>query len=275
MIDAGILAFRRAWNQAPLLTSQARTLHTYLYHIMKKTLIALMLMSGVAMATTNTKVVTSIDLDGTQPTDTRLDMAYNETPSLTINTTVDAVTIYGTDGYGLTTANTALTFNVLNTLTATNNIKLASTGASSTVDVVTTITEAELAAIDANGSASRWVVSADILNNIGAYVTNEHISLTLNGVTGYVDGGCIFDCNGTYYSAADVTFSGDYASVKNGAVAFDLADGTIYTTLKIAATGGASVKGVGFVATALIPEPATATLSLLALAGLAVRRRRR
>ncbi|MBE6420124.1 MAG: PEP-CTERM sorting domain-containing protein [Akkermansiaceae bacterium] len=37
---------------------------------------------------------------------------------------------------------------------------------------------------------------------------------------------------------------------------------------------GASVKYLSFVATAPIPEPTTATLSLLALAGLAARRRR-
>ena len=244
---------------------------------MKKTLVALVAMTGMAMATTNTKVVTSITLDGTQPTDTRLDMAYNETATLTVYTTADAVTIYGTDGYGLNTANTSLTFDVKNTLTATNNIKLAQTGANSTLSVATTITDAEQAAIDTTGFASRWVVSADIFNNISSFVTNNHISLTLNGLTGYANGGYIYDYNGTYYAASDVTFSGDYASVKAGAVALDLADGTIYTKLKIAATGGASVKGIGFVATAApsVPEPTTATLSLLALAGLAARRRRK
>ena len=241
---------------------------------MKKTIIAMMAMAGMAMATTNTKVVTSITLDGTQPTDTRLDLAYNETATLTVNTTANAVTIYGTDGYGLNTNNTSLTFNVLGTLNATSNIKLAQTGSNSTINVTTTITDAELAAIDTNGLASRWVVTADIFNNIAAFVTNNNISITLNGLTGYADGGCIFDCNGTYYAASDITFDTDYASVNNGATAFDLKDGMVYTTLKITATSGASVKGIGYVATA-IPEPTTATLSLLALAGLAARRRRK
>lgn len=231
--------------------------------------------SAFASATTNTKVVTSIDLDGTQPTDTRLDLAYNETATLTVNTTVDAVTIFGTDGYGLNTTDTSLTFNISNTLTATNNIKLAQTGASSTLDVVTSITDAELNSLDTTSLASRWIVSADIFNNIAAFVTNKHIDLTLNGITGLADGGLIFDCNGTYYSADDITFSGDYASVKDGAAAFDLEDNTYYTTLKITATGGASVKGIGFVAA--IPEPSTfgllAGLGALALVG--TRRRRR
>ena len=247
---------------------------------MKKTLIALLAMTGVAMATTPTKVTTSITLDGTQPTDTRLDMAYNETAAVTVNTTVDSVTIYGTDGYGLNTANTSLTLNIQNTLNATNNFKLAQTGDSSTVTVATTITDTELSTLDATGTASRWVVTADIFNNIAAFVTNNHIALTLNGITGYADGGFVFDCNGTYYAAADVTFSGDYATVNTGATALDLADGTLYTTLKVTANSGASVKGIGYVLTKKtasdsVPEPTTATLSLLALAGLAARRRRR
>jgi len=236
-------------------------------------------MTGVAMATTNTKVTTSITLDGTQPTDTRLDMAYNETADLTVNTTVDTVTIAGADGYGLNTANTSLTLNIQNTLNATGNFKLASTGASSTITVATTITDTELSTLDATGTASRWIVTADIFGNIGTFVTNNHISLTLKGITGYADGGLVIDCNGTYYAAADVTFT-DNAYVTTGATALDLADGTLYTTLKVTANSGASVKGIGYVLTKKtasdsVPEPTTATLSLLALAGLAARRRRR
>ena len=241
---------------------------------MKKTLIALMAMAGVAMAVTPTEVNGSITLNGTQPTDARLDVKYSTTASNTIYTSADSVTIYGTDGYGMNTENVSLTFDVLHTLNATSNIKLVTTGANSTLNVETTIKEAELATLDTEDIVSRWVVTADIINNIGAYVTNENISLTLNGLSGYADGGYIFDCNGTYYSASDITFNGDYATVNAGATALDLSAGTVYTALKITADSGASVKGIGFVTTS-IPEPTTATLSLLALAGLAARRRRK
>lgn len=132
-----------------------------------------------------------------------------------------------------------------------------------------------LASLETVGQVSRWIVEADIINNIAAYVTNNHITLTMSGLSGYANGGLIFDYNGTYYAASDITFSGDYAGIKNDATALDLADGTLYTTLKITGSSGASVKGIGYLATETVPEPATATLSLLALAGLAARRRRK
>lgn len=86
----------------------------------------------------------------------------------------------------------------------------------------------------------------------------------------------LFDYNGDYYNASDVTFNGIYVTVNSGAESVTLADGACYTTLMIAATSSASVKGLGFVVTApSVPEPTTATLGLLALAGLAARRRRK
>lgn len=245
---------------------------------MKKTLIALFAMSGIAFGLTETQVASSITLDGTQSTDSRLDMKYNDgDANQTIITSVDNVTIYGIDGYGLDTANASLTFDIANKLTATNAIKLPTVEASSNVYVKTAITDAELTSLETIGQASRWIVEADIIHSIGKYVTNNHLTLTLSGLSGYANGGFIFDCNGKYYAASDVSFDADYkyATVSGTATELELADGTLYTTLKITATSGASVKGIGYLATATVPEPTTATLSLLALAGLAARRRRK
>ncbi len=241
---------------------------------MKKTIIAMLALGGVAFGVTPTPVEQSITLDGTQATDSRLDMKYSTNANQTIKTTVDSVTISGVDGYGLYTANASLTFDIQNSLNATSVIKLPTTSASAEVKVKTTISAAELEAIDTECATSRWVVTADIFENIEGLVTNNHISVTLGGLTGFRDGGIIFDYNGTYYAASDITFTdGKYASVKANSTALELNDKAVYTALKITAASGASVKGIGFVAS--VPEPTTATLSLLALAGLAARRRRR
>ena len=244
---------------------------------MKKTIIALMAMGSVAFGVTPTTVEEAITLDGTQPEDARLDMKYSTNPKQTITTSVDDVTIHGTDGYGLSTSDVTLTFDIKNTLTATSAIKLVSSGTTSKVEVKTTISDAELATLDAGNNASRWVVTADHFADIRDYVTNGNINLTLNGLTGYSSGGLIFDLNGSYYAASDITFtSSTHVQLNENATALALTDGNVYTTLKIIASSSASVKGIGFVATTpAVPEPTTATLSLLALAGLAARRRRK
>ena len=264
-------AFHRARNQLPPGAQDKQT--QLLTYTMKKTLIALMTLSSIAFATTPTTVTGgSITLDGTQAADARLDFTYSDTASQVVTTTADLVNIEGSDGFGLTTLNTTVTFNIQNVLAASGTMKLAS-GAGGKINVNTSLTLAEMATLEGTGVVSRQVVTADIFTNI----SNKTITLTLAGMDGYNDGGVIFYQSATnkYYNYTDVTFNGNYASVNSGAAALDLADGTIYTTLKIGADGGASVKGIGFVATALIPEPTTATLSLLALAGLAARRRRK
>ena len=233
-----------------------------------------MTLAGVAVGL---DVEQAITLDGSQDySDVQLDMKYSTNKAQSITTTVDSVTIKGMNGYGLNTADTSLTFNIQNELKATGTITLVTAGATGNLYVNTSITDAELATLESNEKVSRWVISADFIANIPTFVTNDRISLTLDGLTGYKDGGLIYDLNGTYYNTSDVSYSGNgnnYVTINQGAKALNLEAGTIYTTLKITAGTGASVKGIGYVA--LIPEPATATLSLLALAGLAARRRRR
>ena len=55
----------------------------------------------------------------------------------------------------------------------------------------------------------------------------------------------------------------------------DIADDFTFTSLGWAVDGAGGATGISGINVAVVPEPATATLSLLALAGLAVRRRRR
>ncbi|MBQ9758356.1 MAG: PEP-CTERM sorting domain-containing protein [Opitutales bacterium] len=231
--------------------------------------------SAFANATTNTQVDGSITLDGRQPTDTRLDFNYSGYATQTLTTTANSVTIYGTDGYGLNTAYTSLTFNIQYELTATNNIKLVTAGVTAEWTLNTNLNDSELSTFNSGNLVSRWVVNADIIENIASFVTNDNIDLSLGNVSGLKDGGLIFDCNSTYYAVSDITFSGNYATVKEGAQALELESGSLYTVAKITATSGASVKGIGFVAS--IPEPSAFGMlaGLGALALVASRRRRR
>ncbi len=90
-------------------------------------------------------------------------------------------------------------------------------------------------------------------------------------IDGYANGGLIFqNSEGKYYSKAewindgsDVTYSGEIS---------ELAAETAYTVAKVS---GSSIQGLYAHVFASVPEPSTATLSLLALAGLAARRRRK
>ena len=226
--------------------------------------------TGMSSGSTGT-----ITLDGKQATNVRLDFTYSTTTTQTLTTTVDSVTIYGTDGYGMGTGDVSLVFNIQDTLTATNNIKLVSTGASSTWTVNTNLDAEELSLFNSENFVSRWVVTADIVENIAAYITNGHIDVSLGNVSGLKDGGIVFCLNSNYYASSDITFSGNYATVKNEAEALTLEKGVLYTVAKITADSGASVKGIGFVAA--IPEPSTfgllAGLGALALVG--TRRRRK
>ncbi len=116
-------------------------------------------------------------------------------------------------------------------------------------------------------------------------VPNFKDSLTLNIQADGLSYGCllysVYD-NGThtYYSFDDVTFNtggnfpNRYASVSSTASPYELEAGKYYAVLSGTQANGAAVKYLSFVAAAPIPEPTTATLSLLALAGLAARRRR-
>ena len=82
----------------------------------------------------------------------------------------------------------------------------------------------------------------------------------------------------TYYSGNDIELAGNYATIKNSAQEISLSKGYLYTLAEIRASSGASVKGIGFIASASpIPEPSAfgllAGLGAIALVG--TRRRRK
>lgn len=238
--------------------------------------VAALLVAGSAFsnATTPTDVDGSITLDGTQATDTRLDFKYSTNSNQSLVTTIDSVTIEGADGYGLGTENISLLFDIKYQLTATGTIKLPTSASSSTWTVNTNLTDAERSAFETDRVVSRMVVNADFINNISAFVTNDHINCTLGNLTGLADGGLLFVLGSDYYATSDITFANNYATIRSGATAVSLEDGTLYTLAKITAASGASVKGIGFIAT--IPEPSA--FGLLAGAGalaLVASRRRR
>ena len=250
---------------------------------MKKTIIALMAMSGSAFGLniTGSATVTN-DSSLTQYTvidaTTTLDFAYNlnnvVTKNHTLTTIGDTVEAASIDGYGLGTSDCTLTLNVQGVLAISGTVKIPTSGTTK-LEVTTTISDAEILTLNTKGTASRWVVTAaDGFQNINTITKIQ--AITLNGLSGYEQGAVIFDLNGTYYSLDSVTMADQKATINTGATALTLNDDTVYTTLKISSSSNAAVTGVGFVVkTAPIPEPTTATLSLLALAGLTMRRRRK
>ena len=237
-----------------------------------------MALSGIAFGApfgSNVSITTATGLEGasTVTTATGMDFTYVTDGEQIVTTLDDSITIWQMAGSPAETTGVTLTLNIKNALTVTNQLVLG-TDSSFRTKINTSITTDELSTLTSTGTVSRWVLSTGANGYINNFSTDK-IALTLSGLDGYADGGIVFDCNGTYYAASDVTFDGNYATVATNASALALADETLYTAYKITNTSGASIKGVGFVATAPIPEPATATLSLLALAGLAARRRRK
>ena len=117
------------------------------------------------------------------------------------------------------------------------------------------------------GVTERTLITSD-------YLKISSLTLNITAPTGYTSGGLVYEYNNSYYASNDVTMNGSgYCTIKSDASAIELADGMVYTVADIRGKSGASIKGLSLLATAAVPEPTTATLSLLALAGLAARRR--
>lgn len=247
---------------------------------MKKTLIALMALAGVAcgVSVTGSNVTIynteKVGIDMVVTSSHGLDIDYATYPNTTINTIDDNVSAwavhYKETPSTIGTENASLTLNIKETLALGGNL---TTGTHSTfrTSIVTTITDEELAALATKGTVSRWITTQGHISNFDV----DKVSLTLNGLSGYADGGYVLERGGKYYNIDDVDFAANGAMTINGETIrqANLEARTYYTVIKMNTdeTAGAGIKSFGFV---VVPEPATATLSLPALAGLAAHRRR-
>lgn len=160
-----------------------------------------------------------------------------------------------------------------------SNNEIALGSVSTTLSICTSITAAEAAQLISTTPVvvSRDLVTADYIQNLNGQnvsVTLTNIEEVENMTYGGMLAKVIPNGSGTvsYYNWSDVTLTGGYLYVNDGAQAVELEIGKAYGYVTMYAEGGAAAKAIGFVACA--PEPATATLSLLALAGLVARRRR-
>ena len=130
----------------------------------------------------------------------------------------------------------------------------------------------DVSAIAAEGDIFRTtLLSSDRIFGFGTKFDN----LTLSGGSMDYKGVLFYNRNAKkYYNSADISISNGYYGVKDGATAvtIDQSAWGSYLVADITANSGASIKSLSYLT--VVPEPATATLSLLALAGLAARRRR-
>lgn len=258
---------------------------------MKKTIISLIAFCGVASAATAVKIEAGDSGTYTIPSDsTEYQLDFNAEPAkgLTFNVvTIGDTKVSKTDAYSsgnLETATINLTLGGMLTVSGNfgNNFKNSMTlnydfgtvgaissyraalGGNDSVINVTTTTTSEQLSLTTGDLYSRTLISTtDKIWNSNGVAENGGWSLKDEGLStlGYSYAGVLSYRDEKYY---DVT---NGAEVSLGAKQYALIlDGLKYGV----DTGTTSVRLVAN----MVPEPTTATLSLLALAGLAARRRR-
>ena len=187
----------------------------------------------------------------------------------------------------------SIAFGANGSITCASSINFGTHVAGRTVDEVktngaltlsATLSDAELASLASGKDVSRTLISGDYFTNTVFADLVANTTLTLTGTDATYAGVIYAETNGdetTYYSAADVNTQnagiGDtqYVSAKSDAKALELEAGKSYIVIGANYNAGySSMKRISYLVTAPIPEPTTATLSLLALAGLCARRRR-
>ena len=256
--QAGLLSFRRAWKQVPL--HELCNIQTE-YITMKKTLITLLALAGAAAAA-----------DITLPAET------------------DYTWIAGSNASGIGTGATAEIVQQLATAITDSDIGntdkvgwFAGTGqAYGANDYGTDIS---IISSTSFSFKSRPALSGEYVA-LGVELTEAADSITLTFDTSNKLGYSLWSYNGTtatelvgltYQSGAGTGITSTYntADIAAGSTIF-----AIWTANHPSgnAGGGQTVTvsniGLSYTAAPAVPEPATATLSLLALAGLAARRRR-
>ncbi len=262
----------------------SRTTGTFPYNpkqkikIMKKYITLTTLLASASSALIGAPVATPVEkditIDDNVNADTRLDFKYNTNRNQSVTTSSDTVTIWGTDGYGLNTANATLTFSIQYQLNVAGTTKLP-TATDSSTSIKTKFNPIELDELADGKTINRIILTTDYV----ASFSTERVSVDIDKLeeANLTKGDWIFGLHEkglwTYYGkeAATITDSG-LVNIDKNAKEFFLKEGFLYTLAEIHTTQGASVKGIGFIASASpIPEPSAfgliAGLGAIALVG--------
>lgn len=250
---------------------------------MKKTLITILALGGVALGDTSAFASTTIVLGETGTTSP---LTFGEYVTFADGTpdksTLDATIISGTvDNIKYEMKhNTGRTWVIPANDTWTNTAALDIYNEATGNNLTSTMVNDMTLACSAGGSSyetftlnfteSDWYVASQTIT-IFAFAgtsTKDNLGTPLNSFT-------VTGLNNLTIDVASATGKGfgTTYSVNHGDISLIRITGTL-TSDCVVSLKGSNAKS-GFAAVTLIPEPATATLSLLALAGLAARRRRK
>ena len=234
---------------------------------MKKTLIALMALAGVAMGAPTAQqfknsMQDAITLSGYQA-GVAFSLSFTIADSSAIDPKYSATMLELASGWGIFTQGGAY---IAMENTAVNDRGWVSPTERDTDTKTFTWTSTDATLLDSwvslqpNGSTGGQPGIANLGVDINVTSAGSVITLTMaSGVTAIIETAYVIKANDIQYGSS--LLSQAYGNVDNVKQIFNMADG-----------GTVTMGGVSY---AIIPEPATATLSLLALAGLAARRRRK
>lgn len=253
---------------------------------MKKTLIALVALTGAAMAANEDSLLWTLDFTGGSYAITTgaawTGGSYAPSTgwgSQDFNTTAGALTSDGDKKVALEGANPGVGLG--SEFTLTMNVNLTGTGGNDTSDTAYWI-------VSLNQNQGSWYIGAQYdtttqqvvvgnanhtLTNVASYGTYalsdiKTITLTMEGA---LNAAGTFTIYVNDQKAAEATVA---AGDRHGNAGFN--NGVVFMNKMSEHDGVAgSITSASLYSGVLVPEPATATLSLLALAGLAARRRRK
>ncbi len=238
---------------------------------MKKTLVALMAMAGVAMASTQVWDLSTSVTSG--------EYLYDATTGkFTDNSEVDGTVLNDANGSNQIQTNISFTLNLTKAMALTSDTLLLNMDMGG--DIGLCVTTGGLRGAWQSGAWGDTVSYDTLLADSGVFTTADGDKcLTLTFVQTYGEGVQVWSDTAKLFNGTGLKASG------NTSVASIYANAGIIEALQFApgwqgdaivntnaAFAAAAVEKLGAPA---IPEPTTATLSLLALAGLAARRRRK
>ena len=271
--QAGLLSFRRAWKQVPL-----HELHNTKseYITMKKTLITLMALAGVAAALTEDPITVNVMPSSVTTDDwhtvnsgwATLNLATTENylnsfeSSLATDLKLMGLTSTSAKGHYLFNHVGSAQYNSAEMSFANNTLTL--TGRSKAGKYVCFVTDLFVSDLLGNNSAQDYSITLSMTSTAGE---NQHhlwglYKLDASGTITELEAVSKIGSNNATITISSEQMAGLSAS-----------DKLISFVSNRTAGGSFNITGLSYTAT-LVPEPATATLSLLALAGLAARRRR-